>query len=250
MRSKGSLLALLGCMLYCGAASAQIPDKFTNLQVFPKDISKNDLVRSMRELATELGVRCNHCHVGPDNLEGMDFAIDTRPTKRAAREMMKMVQALNSGPLAALPARDEPRLKLSCVHCHRGAERPPETMNRELARVAQAEGAAKAVLRYRELRAKHYGDGQYDFGPQSIGIAASRLLEAGRPAEALVLARLNVEFHGEIANVHAQLGRFLMATGDRAAAVQAYEKALALEPENESARRGLAAAKQPAPEKR
>src|SRR5262245_30047935 len=248
MRSHGSLAVVLGGVLCCGAASAQIPDKFTNLQVFPKDITKAELVRSMREVATELGVRCHHCHVGPDNLEGMDFAVDTKPTKRAAREMMKMVQSLNSGPLAALPPRDEPRLKMSCVHCHRGAERPPETMNRELTRIAQAEGAAKAVDRYRELRAKHYGDGQYDFGPQSIGIAASRLLEAGKPAEGLVIARLNVEMHPTVANVHGQLGRFLLANGDRAGAVQAFEKALALEPDNDTARRGLAAARQPAAE--
>jgi tetratricopeptide (TPR) repeat protein len=241
---------LLGGGLCCSAAQAQIPDKFTNLQVLPKDISKGDLVRSMRELATELGVRCHHCHVGPENLEGMDFAVDTKPTKRAAREMLKMVNALNSGPLASLPPREEPRLKVRCATCHRGAERPPETMNLELTRVAQAAGAAKAAERYRELRAKHYGDGQYDFGPQAIGIAATRLAEAGKPEEGLVLARLNVEFHPEISLVHALLGRILTATGDRAAAIQAYEKALALDPQNEGARRALAAARQPAPEKR
>jgi hypothetical protein len=250
MRSRGRLWTWFGGLLCCGVASAQIPDEFTNLQVLPKDITKADLVRSMREVATELGVRCHHCHVGPDNLEGMDFAVDTKPTKRAAREMMKMVQALNSGPLQALPPREEPRLKVSCVHCHRGAERPPETMNRELTRVAQLEGAEKAVLRYRELRAKHYGDGQYDFGPQSIGIAASRLLEAGKPDEALAMARLNAEFHPEVALVHVLVGRILIAKDERAAAIQSFEKALALDPQNEAARRAIAAAKQPAPAKR
>src|SRR5262245_37470007 len=100
MRTRRSALPLLVGIALGGDAAAQIPDKFTNLQVIAKDISKNDLVRSMRELATELGVRCHHCHVGPENLEGMDFAVDTKPTKRAAREMLKMVNALNSGPIA------------------------------------------------------------------------------------------------------------------------------------------------------
>src|SRR5688500_13932467 len=46
----------------------QIPTEFKNLQVLPKDISRADLVQTMRQVATDLGVRCTHCHVGPDNL--------------------------------------------------------------------------------------------------------------------------------------------------------------------------------------
>lgn len=71
-------------------AAAQIPDAFENLQLLPKDINKGQLVGTMRGWATALGVRCTHCHVGPDNLVGMDFASDDKPTKRTARKMLEM----------------------------------------------------------------------------------------------------------------------------------------------------------------
>jgi len=40
------------------SAFAQIPDAFTNLQHFPKDITRGALVAQMRTIATSLGVRC------------------------------------------------------------------------------------------------------------------------------------------------------------------------------------------------
>jgi hypothetical protein len=43
-------MAALAALVLAGASSAtaQIPDKFTNLQVFPKEISKGELVQTMR----------------------------------------------------------------------------------------------------------------------------------------------------------------------------------------------------------
>lgn len=241
-------LALLAAMaaLPAGRAAAQIPDSFKNLQVLPKDIGKPELVRTMRQFATDLGVRCHHCHLGPDNLQGMDFATDEKPTKRAAREMIRMVQSINAGPLKALPPRDEPRMSVSCVNCHRGAARPPAPLDQELFRVAQAQGAAVAVERYRELRRDHADDGQYDFRPRAVGTAAVRLAEAGRADDALVIARLNLEQHASDAQVHVLIGELLLRKGERPQAAEAFRKALELEPQHEGARRGLKQAEAPA----
>ena len=56
-------LCLVLFLLTAIPASAQIPDKFTNLQVLPKDTSKADLQSSMRKFAFALNVRCPYCHV-------------------------------------------------------------------------------------------------------------------------------------------------------------------------------------------
>ena len=95
---------ILGALLVAGvpATHAQIPDEFTNLKVLPKDISKGELVSVMRGFAGGLGVRCNHCHEGPGNLQGMDFATDDKESKRTARAMMLMVKAINGEYLAKL----------------------------------------------------------------------------------------------------------------------------------------------------
>src|SRR3982750_125622 len=41
----------------------QIPEKFENLQVLPKDIPRDTLIGVMRGFANSLGVRCTYCHV-------------------------------------------------------------------------------------------------------------------------------------------------------------------------------------------
>jgi tetratricopeptide (TPR) repeat protein len=236
-------MALL-LLVPAASVSAQIPEKFTNLQVFPKDISRAELVLTMRGIAGDLGLRCHNCHVGPDDLTGMDFATDEKPTKKAAREMLKLVQSVNAT-LEALPPRDEPRGSVGCYTCHRGAQRPPERLDVLLARVAQEKGAEAAIARYHELKKDHPNDGQYNFAPQALGIAASRLAEAKRFDDALALARLNAEQYPDVSLVQAQIGQVLMQKGDRTAAAEQFRKALKLDPKNQAAQRGLKAAEEP-----
>jgi hypothetical protein len=85
-------------------AGAQIPDKFTNLQVLPKEIPKSELVSIMRNYAGDLGVRCGFCHTGgdPNTLQGVNFASDENDKKKTARLMIRMVQSINQDQLTKL----------------------------------------------------------------------------------------------------------------------------------------------------
>jgi len=104
---------------------AQIPEKFTNLQVLPKTITRAELVPIMRGFALNLGTRCEHCHVGEGNdLSKFDFAADTKPAKATARQMMKMVAALNPQVAAINDPAPEGKPKITCFTCHRGALKP------------------------------------------------------------------------------------------------------------------------------
>jgi hypothetical protein len=242
-------LGLLCTLLLAGAggpARGQIPETFTNLQVLPKEVTRRELVGIMRGWAAALDVRCNHCHVGPDDLRGMDFATDEQPTKRAAREMHKMVLAINGGTLATLPPTDRPRQAVTCMTCHRGSARPPLPLDEELVEVARDRGAAAAVERYGTLRREHRDDGRYDFRPQVLTTAATRLAEDGKAEEALALARLGVEQHPDVARMHALLG-LLLRRSDRAAAAVALRRALELDPQMDSARQALQELEAPVP---
>jgi len=105
-------------------ASGQLPQKFTNLQVLPKDIAPKALVDVMRSFALDLGTRCEHCHVGAGNdLSTFDFASDVKPEKATARKMMTMLTAIHVQYLNAVG--DPARLpKVTCYTCHRGALTP------------------------------------------------------------------------------------------------------------------------------
>ena len=100
---------IVGFILVSGVATvfAQIPDEFTNLKLLPKDISKGELIGTMRDWAVGLGVRCSHCHVGPDNLQGTDFASDKKKSKQTARRMLKMSRAINGDLLKDLPIAED-----------------------------------------------------------------------------------------------------------------------------------------------
>jgi hypothetical protein len=106
--------------------AAQLPTKFTNLQVLPKDIEPKALVLLMKSFAQGLDVRCEHCHVGEGNdLSKFDFVADTKPAKETARKMLRMMITINDELLAGVgdPAAPGTR-KVTCYTCHRGSTKP------------------------------------------------------------------------------------------------------------------------------
>src|SRR3954463_11705191 len=104
-------------LLWSVAVVAQAPEKFTNLQYFPKDITKKELVNTMRGFSFSLGVRCEFCHVESADKK-MDFASDAKDEKRTARAMLKMVDGINKDYIAKLGMASPAQVQ--CVTCHRG----------------------------------------------------------------------------------------------------------------------------------
>lgn len=104
-----------------------IPDKFTNLQVVPKDIGKDQLVQMMRTFSRSLGVGCDSCHEFHD--EKPDFASDKKDEKNAARNMMRMVRDINKNympKLQPLPGEEKKQTGVNCWTCHRGHKEPEQ----------------------------------------------------------------------------------------------------------------------------
>ena len=97
---------------------------FKNLKVLPKDISRADLLKTMKFFAQSLGVRCTYCHVGTEGqpLSTFDFASDAKEHKNTARAMLAMVAMLNQKMLPE--ATGEPDAKVTCFTCHRGSTKP------------------------------------------------------------------------------------------------------------------------------
>ena len=104
-----------------------LPDKFTNLQVLPKDISKDDLVATMRLFSHSLGVHCDFCHEVSETSH--DWASDRKDEKNAARNMMKMVHEVNTHympKLEPLPGEEKKQANVNCWTCHRGHKEPEQ----------------------------------------------------------------------------------------------------------------------------
>ena len=136
-------LAVCGLVLSAfltGAAVAEIPDTFSNLEVFPKDIGKRQLLGAMRDFSTALGVKCTYCHIQkvPGDFDSIDWASDQLEYKKVSRGMMAMNRNINSELLPA--ATGAPGGRVTCITCHRGIQ-DPRTLRDVLLETIEKDGA-------------------------------------------------------------------------------------------------------------
>ena len=220
-----------------GAVAAQIPDKFENLKVLPKDIPQRELIDVMRGFADALGFRCHNCHVGEPgpSLDGYDFVSDEKKNKVAAREMMKMVADINGKYIAPINTGHDPKVQVGCRTCHHGQERPQSLID-ILSATYEAEGVDATLAKYRELHERYYGRDSFDFGLYTMDDLAGKWVKAGKPEDARALIKLHGETHAESSHMETVLGEIDRQVGNLAAAKAHYEKALKIDPEDRMAK--------------
>ena len=240
-RVRCSCLMLTTMLLACLSAQAQIPDKFTNLKVLPKDISKQELQASMRSFAFALGVRCEHCHVEKKAPEkGLDYAADDKDAKKTARVMLQMVEAINRDYVSKIEKSDKtPAIRVQCVTCHHGLTQP-QPLNAVLAESMEKNGVEKTVALYNELRGKYYGTGQYDFGETPLNLLTESLLGKQKKAEALAIMELNFSAnHPDSVWSYHVLAMTHQANGQIDKAIEDYRKVLELHPDDSWAKQQI-----------
>jgi len=215
------------------------PRKLENLQVMPKDSTREAVVARMREFNAALGVRCDYCHDIPEGtpLDQADMASDTKEAKKKTRVMMKLTADINQKLTADLPARVTPAVRVDCVTCHRGVA-VPRTLDAVLTEVIEKEGVAAAVNRYRELR-KNMALGRYNFGEQTLHQVAHARVQAGKRDEAIAILELNAEHYPESGTIDFQLAELHRAAGSRDKAIERYKAAIQKNPKDTRARTRL-----------
>lgn len=206
-----------------GSATAQIPEKFENLQALPKDIPRDTLVGIMRGFTFALGVRCQFCHVEREGappgggLQNIEFKRDDKDNKKTARFMLRMVDSLNTAVLPRLANREDPPVTVACITCHRGLS-VPTTIENVLMHTTARAGVDSAVARYRMLR-NDIVSGKYNFGEQPVSEVARTFVEQKKYEEAIALLQMNQEFYPTSVNIDFQLAETYVAKGDTAQGV-------------------------------
>jgi tetratricopeptide (TPR) repeat protein len=235
-------LLFIALLLTGSRASAQFPDKFTNLKVLPKDISKHDIESTMRSFAFALGVRCDHCHVEKKAPEhGFDFAADDKEEKKTARIMLQMVSGINHDYISKVPKEPPANapIQVQCVTCHHGLTQP-RTLTAVLSESLEKDGLDKTLALYGELRKKYYGSGQYDFGEGSLNQLTEALLAKKANSEALAIAELNFSAnHPDSVWSYHMLAQTHEANGQIDKAIADYRKALELHPDDKWAQQQI-----------
>jgi tetratricopeptide (TPR) repeat protein len=241
-RFRMGSLAATGMLLSLTAlsAGAQIPEKFINLQYYPKTISRQELVGNMRGFSFSLRVRCEFCHAAPDSSkpDQLDFASDEKATKKTARAMLRMVGDINQEYIAKM-GRTAP-VRVECVTCHHQLS-IPKSMNALLAETIEKKDVQAAIALYRDLRKKYLADGMYDFGETSLNILTESLLKQEKAREAAVIMELNVEVNTPPSGwAYSLLAMSHAANKEVEKAKADYRKILELNPQDDWAKKQLA----------
>ena len=247
MKVRSIIVFAVAVMACAQPLRAQGPEKFENLKVLPKDITREQLLATMRSFAMGLGVRCEYCHQerspgaapapgqgGPD----LDFKSDQKPTKVKARFMLRMVGTINDSILSQLPDRSDPPVRVMCVTCHRGSPLP-KTLENMLVETTNKFGADSAIAQYRRLRDQALTSGRYNFGESTLTEVARTLATTNKQDDALRMLLLNEEIFPQSGQTDFQIAELYRMRGDKDKAIEYYKKTLEKQPNNGQAKRRL-----------
>lgn len=202
---RKSCVCVAAGMIVCGMTGslvAQGPrgNGYSNLQILPEDISRDELgdimVRNMRALGLPRlgGEGCLYCHVGDMDVprRKWDFASDANPMKEKARVMMSMVDEINSTHLEKFGTRIDSTYRVDCMSCHLGRT-DPRPLPDVLTGTYEEQGIGATVEQFKALQEQYEGSQAYDFRAGTLSRVANGLARDGKVDDAIVLARLNVE---------------------------------------------------------
>ncbi len=226
-----------------GWAQEPRSDESKNLQYFPQGTKRSELIPQMRQFSFALGVACTHCHGTEEqtgfDLRGVDFALDIKPTKQKAREMLRMVEEINSNLLAKIP-RSELNLEVSCFTCHSGIPLP-EMIEARVLRKIEREGLEAAIADYRVVRERYMGSAAYNFKEQPLVEVAAQLHGKGKFQEAAAISELNLEFHPESGQSKFRLAEAFLESNQKEKALKLYRELIQANPNDRRVKQRLEA---------
>jgi tetratricopeptide (TPR) repeat protein len=219
----------------------QWPDKLKNSSVLSKSITPPELRQTMQGFTRSLGVRCTHCHVGEEgqDFSTYDFPSDARPAKNKARTMIKMMDEINGKFLSEVSSNLGGSAKVGCVNCHRGIP-APITLDERLKMTYDAAGLDSTVRHYKLLREQYYGGASYDFKEGALIRLGDKILtDSTKASDAVAVIKMNIELYPNFAFSYVHLASWYEIWKQIPTAIEYYQKAVAVAPNNEQIKRQL-----------
>ena len=222
------------------AGGGQAEQPMTNIQVFPKDATRAQVVQTMNAFNESLGVKCDYCHVLEGPGKRNDFASDEKRTKKVARQMFLFRDQINAMlPIVVGKTGDAGVTRVLCRSCHVGLPIPKQTTEIVGDADKAGGGAAAGLAKFKELRAQFYGTQSYDFTDSALLTMAQRATAAKKLDDAMAYLQANLEYHPKSARTYQAIAQAKNAKGDKAGAIKDLEKAVELDPSSDQARTQL-----------
>ena len=113
-----------------------------------------------------------------------------------------------------------------------GAQPGKKSLGAALMETYTARGLGGGAVTAQYALLKRDSAAVYSVGEGQLNTLAYKVMQQGRIDDAIVLFKLNVDAFPQSGNVYDSLGEAYLRKGDRANALAAYQKALALDPQN------------------
>ena len=222
-----------------GGRGGQQPPPLQNLKLFPKDISRQELVTTMQGFVRQLGVQakggCAYCHAG--TAPQLDYASDANPKKDVARRMIMMSREI-VGKLPEVTGKPAAEVtSVRCATCHRGMPVPKVT-DTAMADAAAKGGAAAAVDAYKDWR-----KAALDYNENALVAYATTLINGDKADDALTVLKANAELDPNHVGTYTAMAQAYAKKNDKDNQTKMLEKALSLDPNNPQLKRQLDALK-------
>ena len=216
------------------------PEHPVNIKVLPSDLTAAKLRSAMLDFTSGLGVRCIYCHKGEEGkpFTEWDFASDEKANKQRAREMVRMLYAIDDH-LAEINPSGDRRIEVNCYTCHHGRPKPM-TLEEEISEVYRKKGLEPAIAHLSELKKEYYGKGVYNFeSDRVLSQFGQSLLDSSKTDEALRVLKLNIEKFPESSPAWSSLAQAYLQSDNKPEAIKSFKKALELNPRNRYAKEML-----------
>ena len=180
-------------------------------------------------------------HIGTEgaDLGTYNFISDSLATKRTAREMMRMVLAINQDYVSQARRSEH---AADCRHVRNLPSRhyAPQPLQQVIVGAYDAAaGVDSARSAYRTLRERYYGSAAYDFGEVPLADVAATVRTRDKLADAVALYKFNIEMSPKSGFALRQAAAAELAAHDTATAVGHLERALQLNANDTQARDAL-----------
>lgn len=126
------------------------PEKYKNIQVLTK-VPADEILVTMRYVTAATGMQCLNCHVRDEATGQWQYDKDDKRNKRTARNMMKMVLAINAN------ADDYGLNSVNCGTCHAGRNQPRGLQLAAMATPDEIAQAAAFAARQAQFAARGRG---------------------------------------------------------------------------------------------
>ena len=153
--------------------------------------------------------------------------------------MIQMVSNINNVYLVQLHGDSSSSMRVSCMTCHHG-NAVPILLEDKLKKTFDRYGIDSTLKQYSVLREQFYGGFTYNFKEGTLVRLAELISgDTTKLSAAIRVLKLNIELYPSFAFSYARLAGIYEAAGNSASAVESYEQALKLDPNNRMAKMRL-----------